>query len=183
PMEMITPELRRRAKAVNFGIVYGIGDYSLSQDLNVSRKEAKQYIESYLETYTGVRDFMKNVVAFGHEHGYVQTVFHRRRYVPELKANGHLKAFGERVCMNAPIQGTAADVIKYAMVKIDRRLKQEKMKTRLILQIHDELILEAPDDEAEKAAALLKEEMEAAAQLKVPLSVESKTARTWFDAK
>ncbi len=183
PMEMITPELRRRAKAVNFGIVYGIGDYSLSQDLHVSRKEAKQYIDSYLETYTGVRDFMKNTVAFGYEHGYVETVFHRRRYVPELKANGHLKAFGERVCMNAPIQGTAADVIKYAMVKIDRRLREEGMKTRLILQIHDELILEAPDNEKEKAAMLLKEEMEAAAQLKVPLCVDSKTAKNWFDAK
>ncbi len=183
PMEMITPELRRRAKAVNFGIVYGIGDYSLGQDLQVSRKEAKQYIESYLETYTGVRDFMTASVEFGKEHGYVETVFHRRRYVPELKAGGHLKAFGERVCMNAPIQGTAADVIKYAMVKIDRRLKEENMKTRLILQIHDELILEAPDEEAEKAAKLLREEMESAAELKVPLSVESKTAKNWFDAK
>ncbi|MBO5214255.1 MAG: DNA polymerase I [Clostridia bacterium] len=183
PMEMITPELRRRAKAVNFGIVYGIGDYSLGQDLHVSRKEAKQYIESYLETYTGVRDFMKDIVEFGKEHGYVETVFHRRRYVPELKASGHLRAFGERVCMNAPIQGTAADVIKYAMVKIDRRLKEEKMKTRLILQIHDELILEAPEEEAEKAARLLKEEMESAATLKVPLSVDSNTAKNWFDAK
>ncbi len=183
PTEMITPELRRRAKAVNFGIVYGIGDYSLGQDLNVSRKEAKQYIESYLETYTGVRDFMKEIVEFGKEHGYVETVFHRRRYVPELKANGHLRAFGERVCMNAPIQGTAADVIKYAMVKIDRRLREENMKTRLILQIHDELILEAPEEEAEKAAKLLKEEMESAAELKVPLSVDSKTAKNWFDAK
>ncbi len=183
PTEMITPELRRRAKAVNFGIVYGIGDFSLGQDLNVSRKEAKQYIESYLETYTGVRDFMKNTVEFGKEHGYVETVFHRRRYVPELKANGHLRAFGERVCMNAPIQGTAADVIKYAMVKIDRRLKEEQMQTRLILQIHDELILEAPEKEAEKAAKLLKEEMESAAELKVPLSVESKTAKNWYDAK
>ena len=183
PMEMITPELRRRAKAVNFGIVYGIGDYSLGQDLHVSRKEAKQYIESYLETYTGVRDFMKDIVEFGKEHGYVETIFHRRRYVPELKANGHLRAFGERVCMNAPIQGTAADVIKYAMVKIDRRLKEEKMKTRLILQIHDELILESPEEEAEKAAKLLKEEMESAAKLNVPLSVDSKTAKNWFDAK
>lgn len=183
PMEMITPELRRRAKAVNFGIVYGIGDYSLGQDLHVSRKEARQYIESYLETYTGVRDFMKNSVEFGKEHGYVETVFHRRRYVPELKASGHLKAFGERVCMNAPIQGTAADVIKYAMVKIDRKLKEEQMKTRLILQIHDELILEAPEEEAEKAAKLLKEEMESAAKLSVPLSVDSKTAKNWFDAK
>lgn len=183
PVEMITPELRRRAKAVNFGIVYGIGDFSLGQDLKISRKEAKQYIDAYLETYTGVRDYMKSTVEFGKEHGYVETVFHRRRYVPELKANGHLKAFGERVCMNAPIQGTAADIIKYAMVKIDRRLKQENMRTRLILQIHDELILEAPDEEAEKAAILLKEEMESAAQLKVPLSVDSKTAKNWYDAK
>jgi len=183
PMEMITPEFRRRAKAVNFGIVYGIGDYSLGQDLQVSRKEAKQYIESYLETYTGVRDFMTNTVEFGKEHGYVETVFHRRRYVPELKANGHLRAFGERVCMNAPIQGTAADLIKYAMVKIDRRLKEEGMKTRLILQIHDELILEAPDEEREKAATLLKEEMESVAELKVPLIVDSNIAKNWFDAK
>lgn len=183
PMEMITPEFRRRAKAVNFGIVYGIGDYSLGQDLKISRKEAKQYIDAYLETYTGVRDFMQNTVEFGKEHGYVETLFHRRRYVPELKANGHLKAFGERVCMNAPIQGTAADLIKYAMVKIDRRLKEENMKTRLILQIHDELILEAPENEAEKAALLLKEEMESVAELKVPLMVDSKTAKNWFDTK
>ncbi|MBP3299952.1 MAG: DNA polymerase I [Clostridia bacterium] len=181
--EMITPQLRSRAKAVNFGIVYGIGDYSLGQDLHISRKEAKRYIEAYLETYTGVRDFMQNTVEFGKEHGYVETVYHRRRYVPELKANGHIKAFGERVCMNAPIQGTAADLIKYAMVKIDRRLKQEEMKTRLILQIHDELILEGPEGEAEKAAALLVEEMESAAQLKVPLVAECKIAKNWFDAK
>ncbi|MBQ4323048.1 MAG: DNA polymerase I [Clostridia bacterium] len=181
--EMITPQLRNRAKAVNFGIVYGIGDYSLGQDLKIPRKEAKRYIDAYLATYTGVRDFMQNSVEFGKEHGYVETVFHRRRYVPELKANGHLKAFGERVCMNAPIQGTAADLIKYAMVKIDRRLKEEGMKTRLILQIHDELILEAPDNEAERAAKMLVEEMESAAKLKVPLTVESNIAKNWFDAK
>lgn len=183
PLEMITPQLRSRAKAVNFGIVYGIGDFSLGQDLKISRKEAKQYIDAYLETYTGVRDYMKNSVEFGKKHGYVQTVFRRRRYVPELKANGHIKAFGERVCMNAPIQGTAADLIKYAMVKIDRRLREEGMNTRLILQIHDELILEAPDDEAEKATALLKEVMESAAELKVPLSVDSNVAKNWYDAK
>ena len=181
--EMITPQLRSRAKAVNFGIVYGIGDYSLGQDLNISRKEAKRYIDAYLETYTGVRNFMQDTVAFGHEHGYVETVFHRRRYIPELKANGHLKAFGERVCMNAPIQGTAADLIKYAMVRIDRRLKEEGMKTRLVLQIHDELMLEAPENEAEQAARLLKEEMESVAELKVPLTVESNIAKNWYDAK
>ena len=183
PAEMITPELRRRAKAVNFGIVYGIGEFSLGQDLNISRKEAKQYIDAYLDAYTGVRDYMKDTVEFGKEHGYVETVFHRRRYVPELKANGHLKAFGERVCMNAPIQGTAADLIKYAMVRIDRRLKDEGMKTRLILQIHDELILEAPDEEAARAEALLREEMESVAQLKVPLTVDCSIAKNWFDAK
>lgn len=183
PAEMITPELRRRAKAVNFGIVYGIGEFSLGQDLNITRKEAKQYIDAYLDAYTGVRDYMKDTVEFGKEHGYVETVFHRRRYVPELKANGHLKAFGERVCMNAPIQGTAADLIKYAMVRIDRRLKDEGMKTRLILQIHDELILEAPDEEAAKAEALLREEMESVAQLKVPLTVDCSIAKNWFDAK
>lgn len=181
--EMITPQLRSRAKAVNFGIVYGIGDYSLGQDLNVSRKEAKQYIEAYLETYTGVREFMKSTVEYGYENGYVQTVFHRRRYVPELKAKGHLRAFGERVCMNAPIQGTAADLIKYAMVKVDKRLREEGLKTRLILQIHDELILEAPEHEAERAAQILREEMESAAELKVPLTVDLNLARNWFDAK
>ncbi len=183
PPEMITAPLRSRAKAVNFGIVYGIGDYSLGQDLKISRKQAKQYIDAYLETYTGVRDYMKQTVEYGKTNGFVETVFHRRRYIPELKANGHLKAFGERVCMNAPIQGTAADLIKYAMVKIDRRLKQEGMKTRLILQIHDELILEAPDSEAEGAAKLLKEEMESVAELKVPLIADSKIAKNWFDAK
>ena len=128
-------------------------------------------------------DFLTDTVIFGNEHGFVETIFHRRRYVPELKANGHLRAFGERVCMNAPIQGTAADLIKYAMVKIDRRLKQENMKTRLILQIHDELILEAPDEEAEKAEHLLREEMESAASLRVPLKVDSNVAKNWFDAK
>ena len=183
PPQMITPALRSRAKAVNFGIVYGIGDFSLAQDLHVSRKEAKQYIQTYLNTYTGVRDFMHNTVEFGKEHGYVETVFHRRRYVPELKGNGHLKAFGERVCMNAPIQGTAADLIKYAMVRVDRRLAEEGLRARLILQIHDELIIEAPDAEVPRVEKLLKEEMESAAELKVPLQVDSKTAKNWFDTK
>ena len=184
PPLYVTPLMRSRAKAVNFGIVYGIGAFSLSQDIGVSVAEADKYIKDYLRTYSGVKQYMEDTIAFGKEHGYVQTLFGRRRYLPELTASNHnLKAFGERVAMNTPIQGTAADIIKIAMVRVHRRLAAEGMKSRLVLQIHDELIVESPVEENEKAAAILREEMEGAVQLSVPMSVEAKVGKTWFEAK
>lgn len=184
PEPMVTPELRRRAKAVNFGIVYGIGDYSLSQDIGVSVKEARQYIENYLETYSGVREYMKNIVAFADQNGYIQTLFGRRRYVPDIHAkNKQLQAFAQRVCMNTPIQGTAADLIKLAMVRVDDQLRQSGLDARLILQVHDELIIEAKQEQAQQAAAILKQQMEHAADLSVPLVVDIGVGNTWFDAK
>ena len=184
PEEMVTPLMRSRAKAVNFGIVYGIGAHSLSQDIHVSYAEAKQYIEEYLRHYSAVAGFMDDMIAAAKETGYAETLFHRRRPLPELKAsNGVTRSFGERVARNMPIQGTAADIIKIAMVRVHQRLEQEQMRARLILQVHDELIVEAPEEEAEKAAAILKEEMEAAAQMAVRLSVDVNIGKTWYDAK
>ena len=184
PENMITDVLRRRAKAVNFGIVYGIGAFSLSGDLGVSVKEASQYIRSYLDTYSGVDAFMKNTVEDAKKCGYVKTVFGRRRYIPELSAsNKMIQSFGQRVAMNAPIQGTAADIIKIAMIKVYRRLKAENIDARLILQIHDELILEAKDEVQARASQILKEEMESAAALSVPLTVDVNIGKSWYDAK
>ncbi|MCI1966110.1 MAG: DNA polymerase I [Oscillospiraceae bacterium] len=184
PEEMVTPLMRSRAKAVNFGIVYGIGAFSLSKNIHVSVKEAKQYIEDYLANFSGVDSYMKRVVEEAKENGYVQTLFGRRRYLPELKSSNHnLRAFGERVARNMPIQGTAADIIKIAMIRVWNRLQREKMKTRLILQVHDELIVEAPREEEERAAAILTEEMQNAVSLSVPMIAEAKTGNTWFEAK
>ena len=184
PENMVTPELRRRAKAINFGIVYGIGDYSLSQDIGVSRKEARKYIDNYLETFSGVKNFVDDVISFAKEKGYVETLFGRRRYVPEITASKKpLVAFAERVCRNTPIQGTAADLIKLAMVKVSEALKAEGLKSRLILQIHDELIIEAPEDEVEKASEILRREMENAHKFKVPIVTDLHCGKTWFEAK
>lgn len=184
PSEMITEELRRRAKAVNFGIVYGIGAFSLSGDIGVSVKEAREYIKNYLTVYSGVDSFMKNSVDFAKREGYVSTLFGRRRYIPELSASNRMIAsFGERVAMNAPIQGTAADIIKIAMIKVFERLKKEKLDAALILQIHDELIIECKDSDTEIIEKLLKEEMENAVNLSVELIADVKSGRTWFDTK
>ena len=184
PPLFVTPELRRRAKAVNFGIVYGIGAFSLAQDIGVSIAEADRYIKDYLETYSGVKQYMEQTVAFAQENGYVSTLYHRRRYLPELaSSNKNIQAFGRRVAMNTPIQGTAADIIKIAMVRVWERLRREGMSSRLILQVHDELIVEAPEAEAARAAAILREEMEQAAQLAVPLLVDVHTGKSWYDAK
>lgn len=181
---MITPELRRRAKAVNFGIVYGIGEYSLSQDIGVSVKEAKNYITNYLETYSGVRRYMENIVEYAKENGYVTTLFGRRRYVPDIHAkNKQIQAFAQRVCMNTPIQGTAADLIKLAMVRVDQTLRQSGLDARLLLQVHDELIVEARQDQAQEAKQILQACMERAAQLSVPLLADVGEGKTWFDAK
>ena len=184
PKEMVTPELRSRAKAVNFGIVYGIGAFSLSKDIGVTVAQAKRYIEDYLTVYSGVRDYMDRVVQQAKADGYVTTAFGRRRYLPELSSsNFNTRSFGERVARNMPIQGTAADIIKLAMIRVQRRLEREGLKARLILQVHDELICEAPPQECQQVAALLKQEMEGAVQFDVPLTVDVHWGRTWYDAK
>ncbi len=184
PLQMVTPLMRSRAKAVNFGIVYGIGAFSLAKDIGVTRKEADDYIKGYLRHYAGVDKYMETVAKDAKEKGYVSTLWGRRRYLPELNSsNGMLRAFGERVARNMPIQGTAADIIKIAMVRVYNRLKDEKMDAKLILQVHDELIVEAPENEIEKAAKILSEEMENACQMKVRLRADVNTGRTWFDAK
>ena len=183
PLEEVTPTLRSRAKAVNFGIVYGISAFSLAQDIHVRPYEAKEYMEAYLEKYHGVRDYMKRVVAQAREDGYVSTLFGRRRELPELKSsNFNMRAFGERVALNMPIQGTAADVIKLAMVNVAARLRAEGLRARLLLQVHDELIAECPEEEAARVMDVLREEMEGAVNFSVPLTCEAKTGRTWAEA-
>jgi DNA polymerase-1 len=180
----VTQEMRTRAKAVNFGIVYGIGDFSLSQDLGITRAQAKEYINNYLETFSGVRQYMEDIVKKGKEDGYVTTLLNRRRYVPELKTGNFItRSYGERIALNTPIQGSAADIIKIAMVKVHGRLKNENMLSRLVLQIHDELIVEAHVEEVEKVKKILKEEMENAVSLSVPLSVDMSIGKTWYDTK
>ncbi len=183
PVEEVTPLMRSRAKAVNFGIVYGISAFSLSQDIGVLPSEAKTYMDAYLDKYHGVRDYMKRVVAKAKEDGYVSTLFGRRRYLPELKSsNFNVRSFGERVALNMPVQGTAADVIKLAMVNVYRRLRAEKLLARLILQVHDELIVECPKAEAETVRKLLAEEMENAVHLSVPLTADAHIGHSWAEA-
>ena len=184
PVEEVTPQMRSSCKAVNFGIVYGISDFSLAQDIGVTRKEAAAFIQSYLDTYPGVHNYMESIKQSARESGYVETLFGRRRALPELNSkNFNLRSFGERAAMNTPIQGTAADIIKIAMLRVRDRLKAEGFEARLILQVHDELILEAPEHEAERAAALLREEMEHAAELRVPLVAEAKIGHSWYETK
>jgi DNA polymerase-1 len=184
PQDMVTHEMRSRAKAVNFGIVYGIGAFSLSKDIGVSRKEAEAYIKEYLRNYAGVDSYMQEVTEKAKKQGYVDTLFGRRRYLPELKSsNFNLRAFGERVARNMPIQGTAADIIKIAMIKVSRRLKKEQLQAKLILQVHDELIVECPAEEGELVKKLLKEEMEGAVSLSVPMVAEASIGKTWYEAK
>lgn len=183
PQEMVTPLLRSRAKAVNFGIVYGIGAFSLAKDIGVSVKEAKDYIDGYLHHFSGVAEYMDKMIETAKENGYAETLFHRRRYLPELQSsNRMLRAFGERVARNMPIQGTAADIIKIAMIRVDESLEKENMKSRLILQVHDELIVESPLDEAEKALKIVTRKMENACSLKVRLVADGKTGKTWYDS-
>ncbi len=184
PLDMVTPAMRSHAKAVNFGIVYGIGAFSLGKDIGVSTKEASQYIKNYLAHYSGVDKYMQDIVERAKRDGYVETMFGRRRYLPELSTGKfQLRAFGERVARNMPIQGTAADIIKIAMVRVDDRLKKEGLQARLILQVHDELIVEAPQNESMQVAMLLQEEMENAVKLSVPLTADAAVGRTWYDAK
>ena len=184
PFDEVTDLQRRNAKAVNFGIVYGISSFGLSQDLSISRKEAAEYIDQYFLTYPGIKTFLDNTVASAREHGYVETLFGRRRPMPELKSSNYMqRSFGERVAMNAPIQGTAADIIKVAMIGVSRRLKEKQMKSRLVLQVHDELLIETYIPELEQVEEILKEEMERAADLKVPLLVDMHTGNNWYEAK
>lgn len=182
PEDMITKEMRRAAKAVNFGIVYGIGAFSLAKDIDVSVAQADRYIKSYLSNFSGVRDFMDNAVKEAEELGFARTIFGRRRYIPELSAkNKNIQAFGKRAAMNAPVQGAAADIIKIAMVRVFRRLREEKLEARLILQIHDELIIEAEEKDAARAAEVLGEEMRNAVRLDVPLTADVCTGESWFE--
>ena len=184
PREMVTPLMRSRAKAVNFGIIYGIGAFSLAKNIGVTRAEAEEYIKTYLEHFSGVRRYMTEVVEKAKETGYVETLFGRRRYLPELSSsNFNLRSFGERVAMNMPIQGTAADIIKIAMIRVGHRLEREKLRARLILQVHDELLVEAPQEEAELVRQLLTQEMEQAIHLSVPMVAEAAVGKTWYEAK
>jgi DNA polymerase-1 len=183
-IDFVTEELRKRAKAVNFGIVYGIGDFSLGKDLHVSKKEAKEYINSYFATYPDIHAFINSLIASAKECGYAKTMFGRIRYIPELSAsNKMIQAFGERAAMNSPIQGTAADIIKLAMINVHKALSEANIDARLILQVHDELIIEAHRDCIDKAKEILKKEMENAVALSVPLTADLGVGESWYQAK
>lgn len=184
PIDEVTPTMRSNAKAVNFGIVYGIGDFSLAKDLKISRKEAKQYIDTYFERYPNVKLYMDNIVNEAKKNFYVTTLMNRRRFIPEIKSsNKIIRSLGERLAMNTPIQGSAADIIKIAMVNVYRRLEQGNLKSKLILQVHDELILNVYKEELEKVKGIVKEEMENVLDLKVPLEVDISIGSNWYEAK
>ncbi len=180
----VTPLQRRRAKAVNFGIIYGISDFGLSQNINLSRKEAKEYIEKYFQTYPAVKKYMDDNVSFAKENGYIKTIMGRIRNIPEINSNVYqTRQFGERVAMNMPLQGSASDIIKMAMIKVDNMIKNMQLKSKLVLQIHDELIVDVYPGEEDKIKKLLKDCMENVIELKVPLSVDINIGKTWFDCK
>ena len=184
PIEKVDDTMRTRAKAVNFGIVYGISEFGLAKNISLSRKEAKQYIDTYLEKYNKIHDFMENIVKEATESGYVTTIFGRRRYIPELKQkNKNIVQFGKRVAMNTPIQGSAADIIKLAMNKVYRLLKEKNLNSKLIMQVHDELIIEASASEIDEVSKILKDTMENIVKLKVPLCVDLNVGKSWYDAK
>ncbi len=184
PVNKLTKDQRNSAKAINFGIVYGMGEYTLSQDLNISFQEARKYMNEYFNKYASVREYLDFLKRFAHENGYVKTLMNRIRYIPELKSpQAMVRSFGERAAMNTPVQGSAADIMKCAMVRVYEKLKSEKLQARIILQVHDELIIEAPLAEEEKVKAILKAEMENAARLDVPLSVDMHSGKSWYDAK
>lgn len=184
PMEEVTKEQRSNAKAVNFGIVYGISDFGLGEQLGISRKIAKQYIEEYLQEYAGIKNFMDDMKEKAKETGYVETLFNRRRYIPELKSNNYMvRQFGERAAMNTPIQGTAADIMKIAMINVYKKLIEENLEAKIVLQVHDEMMIEAPLAEAEKVKEIVKTEMEGAIKLNVPLIAEVSEAENWYECK
>lgn len=184
PLDEVTSLQRRNAKAVNFGIVYGISAFGLSEDLSISRKEAEDYIDKYFETYPGVKAFLDRQVEEGKKQGYVVTMFGRRRPIPELKsANFMQRSFGERVAMNSPIQGTAADIMKLAMIGVDRELRKRNLKSRIVLQVHDELLVETWKPELAEVTEILETKMREAAHLRVSLEVEAHSGGNWYDAK
>ncbi len=184
PIEEVTKEQRSNAKAVNFGIVYGISDFGLGEQLGIGRKKAKQYIEEYLEQYAGIKQFMENITEQAKEQGYVETLFHRRRYIPELKSNNYMvRQFGARAAMNTPIQGTAADIMKIAMIKVYNEIKSRKLKSKIVLQVHDEMMIETPIEEKEEMIKIMKKCMESAANLEVPLIAEISDAENWYECK
>lgn len=184
PFDEVTAVQRRNAKAVNFGIVYGISSFGLSQDLSIEKKEAEEYIEKYFAAYPGIKQFLDKLVTEAKEKGESVTMFGRKRPIPELKASAFMqRSFGERIAMNSPIQGTAADIIKIAMVRVDQRLRREKLLSRLILQIHDELLIEAKEEEMAQVKKILAEEMQGAAQLQVALEIDMHTGASWFETK
>ena len=184
PVEEVTPLQRRHAKAVNFGIVYGISEFSLAEDIGVSRYEARAYIDNYLNNYRGVKEYMHKVVADAREIGYTETLYGRRRYIPELKSsNFNVRSGAERIALNTPIQGTAADLIKLAMIRVENALNEQYPDAKLLLQVHDELIVECPETIAPEVAALVSREMENVASLSVPLTAEAKFGKSWYEAK
>ena len=184
PFEEVTPLLRRSAKAVNFGIVYGISAFGLSQDLKISRKEASEYIDKYFATYPGIKTYLDGNVAFAKKEGYVKTLYGRVRPIPELSSSNFMqRSFGERVAMNSSIQGTAADIIKIAMIRVNQALRKENLRSRLVLQVHDELLIETAKEEVEQVSAILEREMRQAAVLSVPLEVDMHTGENWYEAK
>lgn len=184
PLEEVSKEKRSEAKAVNFGIVYGISDFGLAEQLGIPKKQAKQYIDQYLEKYMGIKNFMNNITEKAKEDGYVETLFNRRRYIPELKSNNYMvRQFGNRVAMNTPIQGTAADIMKIAMIKVDEELEKRNLKSKIVLQIHDELLLEVIEEEKDEVKKILQDSMENACKLKVPLIIDMCEAKNWYEAK
>jgi DNA polymerase-1 len=184
PLEMVDSARRRDAKAINFGIVYGISDFGLSQNIGITRKEASNYIKMYFERYPKIDNYLKGNVEFANNNGYVRTLYGRVRPIPEIKSNNHnLRTFGERVAMNMPLQGSASDIIKLAMIKIYNSLKEKGLKSKLILQVHDELIVECPEEIAQSVAELISRQMEQVAQLTVPLLAEAKFGNSWYEAK
>ena len=184
PLEEVTKELRSKAKAVNFGIVYGISDFGLAEQTGIKRKEAKQYIEQYLDKYHGIKEYMDNIIEETKQKGFVETIFNRRRYIPELKSSNYMvRKFGERAAMNTPIQGTAADIMKMAMIETAKNLKENNLKAKIVLQIHDELLIEAPEEEKDIVKNILKESMEKIYKLRVKLNVEIEEGKSWYDTK
>ena len=184
PLEEVTPLMRSRAKAVNFGIVYGISDFSLSQDFHITKKEASEYMEIYFDRYPKIKGYLDSLIDEAKENGFVLTILNRRRFIPEIKSSNKIvKALGERLAMNAPIQGSAADIIKLAMVNVYNTLKEKELKSKIILQVHDELILNVKKDELEQVQNIVKNEMEKVLDMNVPLEVDINTGNTWYEAK
>ena len=184
PIDEVTKEQRSDAKAVNFGIVYGISDFGLAEQLGITRKKAKEYIEEYLEQYSGIKNFMNNITEEAKKKGYVETLFHRRRYIPELKSNNYMvRQFGSRAAMNTPIQGTAADIMKIAMIKVYKEIEKRNLNSKIVLQVHDEMMIETPENEIDEVKEILKICMESAIQLQVPLIADISEARDWYECK